>query len=94
MNKPQLVAALVAKTKAPKDIAHDFVNALFDTITEGLQNGEKVALGNFGTFYLVRHKEKTTAHPSSKSQITVPAQTLAKFRPSHVLKKAVSSNLE
>lgn len=93
MNKPQLIAALAAKTKAPKEVADDFVSALFDTITEGLQNGEKVALGNFGTFYLVRHKEKTTAHPSSKTPITVPAQTLTKFRPSHILKKAVNSPL-
>ncbi len=90
MNKPQLISALVTKTKAPHDIAADFVTALFETITEELQKGEKVALGNFGIFYLVRHKDRTTSHPTSKAAITVPALTLAKFRPSQKLKELVA----
>lgn len=94
MNKPQLVSALSAKTKAPSEIAHDFVDALFGFISDALQKGEKVSLGNFGTFYLVRHKDRTTAHPTSKEQITVPALTLTKFRPSQALKKAVNSALK
>lgn len=94
MNKPQLINALSARTKAPTEIAHDFVEALFDFITEALQKGEKASLGNFGTFYLVRHKDRTTAHPTSKELITVPALTLTKFRPSQALKKAVNSPLK
>ena len=92
MNKPKLVAALVGRTKAPKDVAHDFVNAVFDTITEQLQKGDKVSLDNFGTFYLVRHKDRTTAHPTSKELVSLPPLTLAKFRPSGKLKDAVNKN--
>ncbi len=90
MNKPQLVKALMERTKAPKDVAHDFVNALFDTITEQLKEGDKVTLGNFGTFYLVQHKDRTTLHPTSKKEITLPPLTLAKFRPSTKLKEVVN----
>lgn len=90
MNKPALAKALVERTKVPKDIAVEFVDTLFDTITEELEKGNKVSLGNFGTFYLVRHKDRVTAHPTSKEEITVPALTLAKFRPSTKLKDAVN----
>lgn len=90
MNKPELVKALVAKTKAPKEIAADFVDALFETISEELVKGNKATLGNFGTFYLVRHKDRQTTHPTAKNAITLPALTVAKFRPSTKLKEAVN----
>jgi DNA-binding protein HU-beta len=90
MNKPQLVKALMERTKAPKAVAEDFLDALFGTISEELKKGDKVMLGNFGTFYLVRHKDRTTSHPTSKEAITLPALTLAKFRPSTKLKEMVN----
>ncbi len=90
MNKPQLVKALAERTKAPHDIATDFIDALFDTIVEELKAGDKVTLGNFGTLYLVRHKDRKTAHPTSKKEITLPALTLAKFRPSTKLKEMIN----
>ena len=92
MNKPSLVAALSERTKAPSDVANDFVSALFDTITEELKKGNKVSLGNFGTFYLIRHKDRTTAHPTSKAQVQLPALTLAKFRPSSKLKDTLNKS--
>ncbi len=90
MNKPKLVAELVARTKAPKEIASEFVDALFSSITAGLEKGNKVALNNFGTFYLVQHKERKTAHPTSKKEVSLPALTLVKFRPSAQLKETVN----
>lgn len=90
MNKPELVKALAAKTKAPKAVADDFVTALFETIAAELEKGNKVALGNFGTFFVTRHKDRQTAHPTTKKTITLPALTLAKFRPSQKLKDTVN----
>lgn len=93
MNKPQLIAALSQKTKAPKEVADDFITALFQTITDELVKGNKVTLGNFGTFYLVRHKDRQTAHPTAKTTVSLPALTLAKFRPSTKLKEVVNKKL-
>ena len=93
MNKPQLAAALAAKTKAPKEVARDFVDALFEIMSDQLAKGEKVSLGNFGTFYLVRHKDRATNHPTTKTPITLPALTLAKFRPSTKLKESVNKKV-
>ena len=93
MNKPKLINALIEKTKAPKPVAEDFVNALFDSIADELEKGNKVTIGNFGTFYLVRHKDRVTAHPSDKSTVSLPPLTLAKFRPSQKLKEAVNKKI-
>ena len=92
MNKPKLALALAERTKAPKEVTTEFVDALFDTIEEGLLKGEKVSLNNFGTFYLVRHKDRTTAHPTKKTEVKLPALTLVKFRPSTKLKELVNKN--
>lgn len=91
MNKNQLAQALSSATKAPADITADFVDALFETIAAELERGQKVTLGNFGTFYLVRHKERATNHPTSKSAVALPPRSIAKFRPSQKLKQKISS---
>lgn len=93
MNKPKLVVALAERTKAPKAVAEDFVNALFESIADELEKGNKVTIGNFGTFFLVRHKDRITAHPGDKSTVSLPPLTLAKFRPSQKLKETVNRKI-
>lgn len=90
MNKPKLAKALSERTKAPKEVTHEFVDALFEVIAESLGKGEKVTLGNFGTFYLVQHKDRKTAHPKTGKEVILPALTLTKFRPSTKLKDEVN----
>ncbi len=90
MNKNELAKALTARTKAPVDITNEFLDTLFSTIAEELQQGHKVSLANFGTFYLVRHKDRITAHPTSKEPVNLPAQSLAKWRPSSKLKDTIN----
>ena len=90
MNKPKLAKALSEKTKAPVAITAEFIDALFDTISEHLQQGQKVTLGNFGTLYLTQHKERRTAHPKTGKELVLPVLTLAKFRPSGSLKDQVN----
>ncbi len=90
MNKPELAAALAAQTKAPKAVTLEFVTSLFELIAAELERGNKVTLGNFGSFYPVLHKGRTTSHPTTKDAVDLPAQTLAKFRPSTRLKQLVN----
>lgn len=90
MNKHQLAQALSTATKAPADITADFVDALFETITTELERGQKITLGNFGTFYLVRHKERATSHPTKKEAVDLPPRSIAKFRPSQKLKAKIN----
>lgn len=92
MNKPALVSAIIQRTRAPKEVAEEFVDALFETIVEHLERGEKVSFGNFGTFYLVRHKDRVTTHPTTKEPVVLPPLTLVKFRPSSKLKENVNRN--
>jgi DNA-binding protein HU-beta len=87
MNRLALAKALSERTKAPKEVTLEFIDALFATITDGLKEGDKVTLGNFGTFYLVRHKDRKTSHPTNGQEVILPALTLAKFRPSTKLKE-------
>ncbi len=50
MNKTELIQAVSEKAEVSKKEATKIVEATFESITEALQNGEKIQLIGFGTF--------------------------------------------
>ena len=50
MTKIELVSAVAEKAGLSKKDSEKVVAAVFSSITEGLQNGEKFSLVGFGTF--------------------------------------------
>lgn len=74
-------------------ILDDMLNTLSEIVIEG--NG--VRFLDFGTFVTIRIKERAGKGPPNTAcdneAITVPAQTVMKFRPSKALKARIRSNL-
>ncbi|KAB2860646.1 MAG: HU family DNA-binding protein, partial [Exiguobacterium chiriqhucha] len=50
MNKTELIQAVAEKANVSKKEATQVVEATFESITEALQNGDKIQLIGFGTF--------------------------------------------
>lgn len=61
MNKPELINRVVGKTGLTKKDTETTLNALLETISEALQNGEKVKLDGFGNFE-VRDRAARNGH--------------------------------
>ena len=90
MNKPELVAALAAKTELSKKDAEKALNAVVETITEALKAGDKVALVGFGTFEAKERPARVARNPRTGEEIKVEASKTPAFKAGKALKDAVN----
>lgn len=91
MNKKELVEKVHENlenfTKADSKLV---VDAVLDTISEGLAEGEDVKLARFGNFEVVHKEARTARNPSTGEPVDVPAKNVVKFKPSKNLKEVVN----
>ncbi len=90
MNKAQFIEAVSAKADLSKKDTKIAVEAVLETITETLSNGDSVALIGFGTFSTSQRAARTATVPSTGAKVEVPATTVAKFKAGKSLKEAVA----
>lgn len=90
MNKTELVAAVAEKTGLKKEDAKKAVDAFVDVVTEGLTNGEKIALVGFGTFEVADRPARTGLNPLTGEKIEIAASKLPKFKAGKGLKETVN----
>ena len=69
----------------------EIINSFCETIEKGLQQGQKIELRGFGTFFIKKIKEKYNArNPKTKELIYVPKKNKVRFRPSRKLKSYIN----
>lgn len=90
MNKTELVAEVAEKAGLSKKDAEKAVAAVFESITESLKAGDKVALVGFGTFDVKERAERTAKNPRTGEAIVVPAARVPGFKAGKGLKDAVA----
>ncbi|MCY0901913.1 MAG: HU family DNA-binding protein [Firmicutes bacterium] len=86
MNKVDLVNKVVEKTSLKKKDVETAVNAVLDSISEALSDGEKVQLIGFGTFETRTRKERSGRNPQTGEVITIPASSVPAFKPGNKLR--------
>ena len=90
MNKTELIAAVAEKTGMTKKDAERVINATFETITDGLAKGDKVAVSGFGNFEVKAREARVGRNPRTKETIEIPATRLPAFKAAKALKDAVA----
>lgn len=88
MTKNDLVAQVAGTAELTKKDAEKAVNAVLETITEALKNGEKVSLVGFGTFETRQRPARKGLNPRTKEEITIPATVAPAFKAGKALKDA------
>ncbi len=91
MNKGDLVNKIAEVTKLSKAQSTDALNAVIDSITEALKDGDKVTLIGFGTFSVSLRQERSGRNPQTGENINIPAKVSPKFKPGKELSDAVDS---
>ncbi|MCC8150549.1 MAG: HU family DNA-binding protein [Lachnospiraceae bacterium] len=91
MNKTELIAAMVEKTELPKQDVEKALAAFTATVTDALQNGDRVQLVGFGTFETVDRPERIGKNPRTGEQMTIAASKAPKFKAGKALKDAVNA---
>jgi DNA-binding protein HU-beta len=90
MNKADLVSQMSEKTGLTKTKSALVVETIISTISEALQNGEKVTLVGFGTFTTSQREARKGRNPKTGEVIEIPAKRVAKFKPGTELTKSVN----
>lgn len=94
MNKADLVELVAKKLGEPKASASRAVEAVIESIIEGVDVHEKVAISGFGTFRKKHRKARIGINPSTKAPIEIKASTTVGFTPSAALKSIVVEPVE
>ena len=90
MNRQQLVDAVGERLDGDRRTAAAAVEAVRETVSGALAEGEKVSIFGFGVFEKVDRAARTARNPATGAAVQVPATSVPRFRPGQALKDAVS----
>lgn len=90
MNKSELIAEIAENSGLTKKDAESALDAIIESITKALSDGDEVKLIGFGTFSVTKKEPTTARNPRTGEEIKVPAKTVAKFKPGQGLKDSVA----
>ena len=90
MTKTELVNAIAEKSGLAKSDAEKALKAFVDTVTEALQNDDKVAMVGFGTFSVGERAARTGKNPQTGDEIQIAAAKVPKFKAGKALKDALN----
>ena len=81
MTKSELIARLAELNPSlyHRDL-EQLVNTVFDTITEALENGDRVELRGFGAFSLRERTARVGRNPRTGGPVHVDAKTIPFFK--------------
>ena len=90
MNKTELIDAIATAADLPKASAGRALDAVLDSITNELKNGEQVALVGLGTFTVKVRNARNGRNPQTGAVIPIPMSKAASFKPGKGLKDALN----
>lgn len=89
MNKAQLIDSIAERSQLTKSQSEAAINALVESVTQALKNGEAVTLVGFGTFEARNRAGRTGRNPKTGEDIQIPASIVPAFKPGKALKDAL-----
>ena len=89
MNKKELVKVVAEQAELTQKDASKAVDALIETISETLAQGEKIQLIGFGTFEVRDRSARKGRNPQTGEEIEIAASKVSAFKPGKELKEAV-----
>ena len=90
MNKSELIDKVAASADIPKAVAGRALDAVIESITGALQDGESVVLVGFGTFSVKDRAARTGRNPQTGNPIEIAAAKIPGFKAGKALKDAVN----
>ena len=89
MNKAKLIELMAKSTKLSKSTCKECLEAFVAEVSKALKQKKQVVLTGFGTFSVLQRKSRIGVNPSTGTKMTIPAKTVAKFKPGKALKGLV-----
>ena len=90
MNKSELIDAIADIAKLTKTDASAALDAVINSVTNALKEGDSVTLVGFGTFSVKDRAERQGRNPQTGEAITIKAAKIPSFKAGKALKDAVN----
>ncbi|MEO1208293.1 MAG: HU family DNA-binding protein [Cyanobacteria bacterium J06638_20] len=90
MHKSDLYPRVAVELDCSKETAKKAVDAVLDSITDYLAEGQEVVLKGFGVFNVRTLVEREGRNPGTGEKIQIPTRRTASFRPSNGLKRRLN----
>ncbi|MER2299169.1 MULTISPECIES: nucleoid-associated protein HU-beta [Pseudomonas] len=90
MNKSELIDAIAASADISKAAAGKALDAVIDSVTGALKDGDDVVLVGFGTFSVKERAARTGRNPQTGKAIEIAAAKVPGFKAGKGLKDAVN----
>lgn len=90
MNKSELIDAVAAAADLSKASAGRALDAMVDSVTNALKDGDQVVLVGFGTFSVKERAARTGRNPQTGEPIEIAAAKVPSFKAGKALKDAVN----
>lgn len=89
MVKSDLIEIIAKNAHLTKKAAGEALEVLLNEINRALKKGEKVVLSGFGTFKVIKVKDKKGRNPQTGKDIVIKGHKAVRFSVGKPLKKAV-----
>ena len=90
MNTKDIIVQVSKRLGITQTEAKKGVDAILETLTNGLQNQEDIRISGFGTFTSKFREATVGRNPRTGESIEIPERLQAKFRPSKELKDFIN----
>ena len=90
MTKAELVDEVSKASDLTRKHSEVIVDAVFSTIVEALQRGDKIELRGFGSFRVRRRASRTGRNPKTGQGVVVPAKKVPYFKPGKELRELLN----
>jgi len=89
MNKGDLIEAVASQMESSKAEAGRAIDAVFNSIVNGVKSDDKVTIAGFGTFQKKHRAARTGINPATKQPIQIAASTTCAFKPADAVKQSL-----
>ncbi|KZY28055.1 MULTISPECIES: nucleoid-associated protein HU-beta [unclassified Oleiphilus] len=90
MNKSELIDAIAESADISKAAAGRAIDAVVESVTNALKEGDQVTLIGFGTFSVKDRAARTGRNPQTGAEIQIAAAKIPSFKAGKGLKDAVN----
>ena len=90
MNKSELIDAIAESADISKAAAGRAIDAVVESVTNALKEGDQVTLIGFGTFSVKERAARTGRNPQTGETIQIAAANIPSFKAGKALKDAVN----
>ena len=94
MKKKDLVESISKQCDISKTTASDAIDIIFQSITDAINNDEKVDIKGFGSFNISDRKARKGRNPHTGEEIEIKASRVPTFKASKALKDYCNKELK